>query len=270
MSEQNLMPQMSEKFEIVLSQLMLAKISIGSIKKDSNNPHFKSKYASLNAYIDSSERSLTEHGLILITAGNGSFREPMIIATLVHPESGQWIKSYLPILNPKQDSQGLGAAVTYMRRYSIATLLGLTSEDDDGETAVGRGQYEKKAQLISANQIKNMQSMLEEFPSEKKKMETYLVRKNITFERIPADVAQQTLEKLLALKEEKEANVEIEYISSEDALKLDSELHDFTAYSKQVYSLLDRRGITLDKLTKEESDKIFARLAKLKAGKQNV
>jgi hypothetical protein len=61
----------------------------------------------------------------------------------------------------------------------------------------------------------------------------------------------------------------IEYISKEDVLRLDDELADFTEYSKQVYSLLDRRGITLDKLTKEESDKIFARIAKLKAEKAN-
>ncbi len=140
----SLLPDMSEKFDIVLSKLMKAKQQIGSVKKDSKNPFHKSNYASLNAYIDASETHLMENGLILVQAGNGSFSEPMIVATLTHPESGQWIKSYLPILNPKQDSQGLGASVTYMRRYSIATLLGLVSEDDDGETAVGRGKYDQQ------------------------------------------------------------------------------------------------------------------------------
>lgn len=141
---ENLRPEMSEKFDVVLSKLMKAKQEIGAVKKDSKNPFHKSNYASLNAYIDASEDHLLENGLILTQAGNGSFTEPMIIATLIHPESGQWIKSYFPILNPKQDSQGLGAAVTYMRRYSIATLLGLVAEDDDGETAVGRGKYEQQ------------------------------------------------------------------------------------------------------------------------------
>lgn len=142
--DSNLMPQMSDKCDIVLSKLMKAKQEIGTVKKDSKNPFHKSNYASLNAYIDASEVHLIENGLILIQAGNGSFLEPIIIATLVHPESGQWIKSYLPILNPKLDSQGLGASVTYMRRYSIATLLGLVSEDDDGETASGRGKYDQQ------------------------------------------------------------------------------------------------------------------------------
>jgi hypothetical protein len=135
---------MSEQFDIVLSKLMKAKQEIGTVKKDSKNPFHKSNYASLNAYIDASEAHLIENGLILVQAGNGSFSEPIIVATLIHPESGQWLKSYLPILNTKQDSQGLGASVTYMRRYSIATLLGLVSEDDDGETASGRGKSDQK------------------------------------------------------------------------------------------------------------------------------
>jgi len=144
MSYPHLFPQMSEKFDIVLSQLMKAKQAIGTVKKDSKNPFHKSNYASLNAYLDASEGHLLENGLILVQAGNGTFTEPVIVATLIHVESGQWIKSYLPILNPKQDSQGLGASVTYMRRYSLATILGLVSEDDDGETAVGRGKYDKQ------------------------------------------------------------------------------------------------------------------------------
>lgn len=171
---ENLMPEMSEKFDIVLSKLMKAKQQIGTVKKDSKNPFHKSNYASLNAYIDASEDHLIENGLILVQAGNGSFSEPIIVATLMHPESGQWLKSYLPILNPKQDSQGLGASVTYMRRYSIATLLGLVSEDDDGETASGRGKYDqqKKKSATTENtedpkkDDENLQKILDLFDKE--------------------------------------------------------------------------------------------------------
>lgn len=154
MSE-NLLPEMSEKYDIVLSKLMKAKQEIGTVKKDSKNPFHKSNYASLNAYIDASEEHLLENGLILVQAGNGSFSEPLIVATLVHPESGQWLKSYLPILNPKLDSQGLGASVTYMRRYSIATLLGLVSEDDDGETASGRGKYDQQKKRATPEKVED-------------------------------------------------------------------------------------------------------------------
>lgn len=154
----NLFPEMSDKVDIVLSKLMKAKQEIGSVKKDSKNPFHKSNYASLNAYIDASEDCLLNNGLILLEAGNGSFSEPMMVATLLHPESGQWVKSYLPILNPKSDSQGLGSAVTYMRRYSLATLLGLVSEDDDGETAMGRGKTEKKKTEPNPEETKEVES----------------------------------------------------------------------------------------------------------------
>lgn len=200
---ENLKPEMSEKFDIVLSKLMKAKQAIGTVKKDSKNPFHKSNYASLNAYIDASEDHLLENGLILIQAGNGSFSEPIIVATLMHIESGQWIKSYLPILNPKLDSQGLGASVTYMRRYSIATLLGLVSEDDDGETAVGRGKYEQQKKKavpeISEEDKKkeeeNLKNLLKMFDKE----DQYLVMEYMKvvakhFDWSPAECVKKFLE----------------------------------------------------------------------------
>ena len=186
-----LLPQMSEKTDIILSKLMLAKQAIGTVKKDSKNPFHKSNYSSLNAYIDASEEHLVTNGLILTQAGNGSFSEPVIVATLSHPESGQWLKSYLPILNPKQDSQGLGASVTYMRRYSIATLLGLVSEDDDGETAVGRGKYEskKKADEPKENEAELTEKFLNLFDKEDKHLALeYLkiIKKHFNWDNIEA------------------------------------------------------------------------------------
>ena len=40
----------------------------------------------------------------------------------------------------KNDPQGYGSALTYARRYSIASMIGLiTEDDDDAEAACGRG-----------------------------------------------------------------------------------------------------------------------------------
>jgi hypothetical protein len=163
----SLFAQFSDNVDIVLEKLMKAKQEIGTVKKDSKNPFHKSNYASLNAYIDASEQHLLNNGLILVQAGNGSFTEPVMVSTLIHPASGQWIKSYFPILNPKSDSQGLGASVTYMRRYSISTLLGLVSEDDDGETAVGRGKYDNqkknKSPEVDTQPIENESEYIDKF-----------------------------------------------------------------------------------------------------------
>lgn len=142
----SLLPEMSEKCDIILSQLMKAKSEMGSaVKKDATNPFHKSKYASLGAHLDLCEPVLTRHGLLMLPTGNIINGQHMLVTTLHHPESGQWLKSYLPLHNPKGDSQGVGASLTYMRRYAINSMFSLNAEDDDGETAAGRGKYDKQS-----------------------------------------------------------------------------------------------------------------------------
>jgi hypothetical protein len=36
----------------------------------------------------------------------------------------------------KQDAQGYGSAISYAKRYSLQSALGIASEDDDGNSAV--------------------------------------------------------------------------------------------------------------------------------------
>lgn len=142
-----LLPESSEKCEIILTQLMKAKAEMGtSVKKDATNPFHKSKYASLGAHLDLCEPVLIKHGLLMLPTGNIINNQHVLVATLHHPESGQWLKTYLPLPNPKGDSQGVGASLTYMRRYAINSMFSLNAEDDDGETAAGRGKYVKQEQ----------------------------------------------------------------------------------------------------------------------------
>lgn len=140
------LPEYSENKSVVLSQLMKAKAEMGSVvKKDAANPFHKSRYASLGAHLELSESILLKHGLLMLHSPNFLNNKPILVATLYHQESDQWIKAYLPLPNPKADSQGIGASLTYMRRYSINSILGLNAEDDDGETASGRGKYNHNA-----------------------------------------------------------------------------------------------------------------------------
>jgi hypothetical protein len=108
----SLLPEMSEKSDIILTQLMKAKSEMGTaVKKDASNPFHKSKYASLGAHLELCEPVLFKHGLLLLPTGNIINNQHMLVATLHHPESGQWLKSYLPLHNPKGDSQGVGASL---------------------------------------------------------------------------------------------------------------------------------------------------------------
>jgi hypothetical protein len=106
--------------------------------KDSTNPHLKSRYAGLDSVLPTIKGPLAEAGLTFtqspFIAENGA---PILKTTITHIESGEFIQSIMPLLLVKQDSQALGSAITYARRYSLVSMLGLdvADEDDDGHAA---------------------------------------------------------------------------------------------------------------------------------------
>lgn len=104
-------------------------------KKDAKNPFFKSKYATLNSVYEAVAPALLSNGFTIIQP----IVDNNVETTLVHA-SGQFITSSCPIVCAKQnDPQAMGSAITYARRYSLASLLGvMTDEDDDGEKAMAR------------------------------------------------------------------------------------------------------------------------------------
>jgi hypothetical protein len=170
----------SEKKDQVLKALMCARKQMGSVKKDSTNPFHKNKYASLPAFIEACDDALTNNGLIIYQCINQEDGKDCLITTLEHPESGQWLRSYATLLNVKGDSQGLGSAITYMRRYTMASLLNLCpDEDDDGQKACAPVPEKKKqttpSQKISEEQLDELLK-LEKFADDswKKNMKTYL------------------------------------------------------------------------------------------------
>lgn len=114
--------------------------SVAPAAKDSNNTFANSRYASLNAVIDACRDALIAQSVWVVQypvpAEAGHLG---LVTKLVHGESGQWQASLMVVPLPKNDPQGYGSALTYARRYSLATLIGLVSEaDDDAEAATPR------------------------------------------------------------------------------------------------------------------------------------
>jgi hypothetical protein len=107
---------------------------------DSNNPFFRSRYASLAAVRDAVVPFFAKHGLSVIQEIRHEAGVSHCSTTLLH-SSGQWIEQ-APFSVPvaKADAQGACAGATYARRASLQALACVVGDgDDDGEVTVGRG-----------------------------------------------------------------------------------------------------------------------------------
>lgn len=147
--------QQSEQIDKLAEALAAAQKEIGGAAKSSTNPHFRSKYADLSEVWATWQEVGPKNGLALmqVTAmDNGS---PILVTQITH-KSGQWVRGEYPLNPVKNDPQGLGACVTYARRYCLAAMVGIAPEDDDGETASGRGQ-QATAKVDAPKQTKTEQ-----------------------------------------------------------------------------------------------------------------
>jgi hypothetical protein len=114
--------------------LVLAQAEIENAHKNAKNPHFKSNYADLAEIINTVRPTLTKHGLSVVQIPG--FAEGVVtVETMLLHKSGEWIKGTAGAPASKQDAQGVGSAVTYLRRYSLAAVCAIAQEDDDGNAA---------------------------------------------------------------------------------------------------------------------------------------
>ena len=111
--------------------------TVQPITKDAENPFTKSWYASLNSVMAACRDALIENG-IWLCQHPVPVEQPNslgLVTKLTHVESGQWQSSLAIVPLPKADPQGMGSAMTYARRYALTAMLGMVTDDDDGEGA---------------------------------------------------------------------------------------------------------------------------------------
>lgn len=123
----------------IISKLIKARLEIQPPKKEGTNPHFRSKYVTLEGCIEAITEPLANHGFFLSQhVTNMVELKPSVVTILRHEDNDSWeLRSEVPLVLSKQDMQGLGSAITYARRYGIMSLLSLPAEDDDGNGASG-------------------------------------------------------------------------------------------------------------------------------------
>lgn len=107
--------------------LSLFQTKMEKVKKDSANPFFKSKYASLSNILENIQMPMAEAGLAFSQLPDGE----CLTTILIHTETGEYLQSCYNIHPAKVDPQGIGSAITYARRYALCSILGINVEDDD-------------------------------------------------------------------------------------------------------------------------------------------
>jgi hypothetical protein len=134
------MPQ-SESVAKLAAALSAAQGEFGAIKKQQDNPFFKSKYADLSAVLEAVQPSLTKHELAVIQSpSTDADKKTVSVETMLMHSSGEWKSSVFEMPVADWKAQGIGSVVTYLRRYSIGAVLNIAAEDDDGNEASGRGE----------------------------------------------------------------------------------------------------------------------------------
>ena len=128
--------------------MMKFRINLEQPKKDADNPFFKSKYVNLEGVQKAIKDALAGTGLDYNQWPMNDDNGKTGIATIVLHESGEYIE-FPPYFmkSEKNTPQGEGSVLTYLRRYSLSTVFGVSSDiDDDGNVASGSFKKETQRQ----------------------------------------------------------------------------------------------------------------------------
>jgi hypothetical protein len=125
----------SEEINEIVTALSKFQGSVPTIEKN-KSVNFKSRTGQMTSYSYADiadvmkiiRKPLSENGLF-VSHSIQITREGRDIITTVFHSSGQWLKSSM-LLELTSDEKTLGAKITYYRRYSLGSLLGLVTDDD--------------------------------------------------------------------------------------------------------------------------------------------
>jgi hypothetical protein len=121
------------KQESINEKLFELRKEIGSISKDTKNPFYKSRYFDINSLIKQLDPLLEKHRLLLLQP----IEEDCVYSKLICVDGTGGVLSALK-LPEMNDPQKLGSTITYYRRYTLASLLGLQAVDDDANLGSGK------------------------------------------------------------------------------------------------------------------------------------
>lgn len=130
----------SESVKELCAALVVAQAELQTVTKDAKNPYFKSNYATLEAVTETIRPVYAKYGLAIVqfpvSGDNGSYG----LETRIVHKSGEWMSATAFMRPVKDDPQGVGSLITYLRRYAAQAVAFLASADDDGNAASNNAQ----------------------------------------------------------------------------------------------------------------------------------
>lgn len=142
--------QMSESIASLAASLAKAQGELQAASMNADNPFFKSKYADLGSVWDACRSALSTNGLSIIQNPSVSENGDRVdLTTILAHSSGEWISStvsaYVGNNQKLSHAQAIGSIITYLRRYSLASMVGVYADEDTDGNQEGQRQPRPKA-----------------------------------------------------------------------------------------------------------------------------
>jgi len=164
----------SESIAKLADALCQAQSEVENARLNATNPHFKNQYADLPAVLEAVRPVLNKHGLSVVQ--HPGFEDGLCtLSTMLLHKSGEWMSAQAAAPVSRQDPQGIGSAVTYLRRYSLASVMGISQADDDGNAASGprrappppRKPAPRKETKAEKEKMEKLKELLADLPKKK-------------------------------------------------------------------------------------------------------
>lgn len=127
----------SSEIDKISPALIKFQREINAVPKDRKGFNFK--YASLPGLVEHVRETLgaNDLGFKQEILGHPVLDKIYIVTTILHT-SGQWFRDRAPLFLPQRGEAGIkdynqayGSAVTYLKRYSLQSMLGVVVDDED-------------------------------------------------------------------------------------------------------------------------------------------
>jgi hypothetical protein len=120
--------------------------AIGSVQADAHNEPDGFRYATIDAIGSAVRKAAGEHDIIVVQRPEVLYAAEQIamlvrvLVRVVHAKSGQWMEPEqltVPVALPR-DARAVGEAITYARKYQLASVFGVTVGMGDVDAPAAR------------------------------------------------------------------------------------------------------------------------------------